>query len=167
MPLMSAVRGVLHHRMRAYYWPIAGGALLIVSAFLPWVFLGERGVGGIPDGSALWILALGVAAIALAVLSVITRKNSRHPLLVVGLVALGILFLAHQWMARAISEQAWARSQAVAIVDDVTPVDPPRTRIGSGIYVGLTGAGVLVLFGLTIVIRRAARVYTVPEEDDV
>jgi hypothetical protein len=153
--------------MRAYYLPIAGGGLLIVSSFLPWVFLGERGVGGLPDSAAIWILGLGLAAITLAVLSVITRKNSRHPLLVVGLAALGIMFIAHRWMTRVISEQAWARSQAVAIVDEVKPVDPPTTRLGSGIYAGLAGASVLVLFGLTIVVRRASRPYTVQEEDDV
>lgn len=153
--------------MRAYYWAIGGGALLIVSAFLPWVFLGETGVGGVPDSAALWILGLGLAAILLATLSVITRKNSRHPLLVVGLAALGILFIAHQWMARAISEQAWAKSQAIAIVDQTRAVDPPKTSLGSGIYVGLSGAVVLVLFGLTIVVRKASSAYTVPEEDDV
>ncbi|MBI1875386.1 MAG: hypothetical protein HYS05_16070 [Acidobacteria bacterium] len=164
---MRGVNGVLHHRMRAYYLPMAGGGLLIVSSFLPWVLLGGHGVGGLPDSAAIWILGLGLAAITLAVLSVITRKNSRHPLLVVGLAALGIMFIAHQWMTRAISEQAWARSQAVAIVDEVKAVDPPRTTIGSGIYVGLIGAGVLVLFGLTIVLRTASRPYTVVEDDDV
>ncbi len=167
MALMTAVDGVLRHRMRAYYWPIGGGALLIVAAFLPWVFLGEAGVGGVPDNAALWILGLGLAAIVLATLSVVTRKNSRHPLLVVGLAALGILFIAHQWMARAISEQAWARSQAVAIVDQTKAIDPPPTRLGSGIYVGLAGGAVLVLFGMTIVVRKASRPYRVQEEDDV
>ncbi|MBI4475874.1 MAG: hypothetical protein HY654_01805 [Acidobacteria bacterium] len=167
MGLMAGVRGVLHHRMRAYYVAIVGGSLLIVSAFLPWVFLGDAGAGGFPDGAALWILGLGFAAVTLAVLSVITRKNSRHPLLVVGLAALGIMFMAERWMARVISERAWARSQAVAIVDHTKAVDPPRTTLGSGLYVGLAGAAMLVLFGLTIVVRKASRPYSVPEDDDV
>src|SRR5688572_31381423 len=70
--------------MRAYYLPFVAGALLVVSAFLPWVVIGGVGVGGVPAASALWILALGVAAMILASLSVMTRKNSRHPLLLIG-----------------------------------------------------------------------------------
>lgn len=165
--LWQLVPALVCHRMRAYYVAIGGGVLLVTSAFLPWVRLGDHPVGGVPDGAAWWVLGFGLAAITLATLSVITRKNSRHPLLVVGLGALGIMLTAEHWMARAVAEQAWARSQAVAIVDDVQAVDPPETARAPGVYIGLAGAAVLVLFGLTIVIKRASVPYAQPEDDDV
>jgi hypothetical protein len=153
------------HRMRAYYVPFAAGALLVVSAFLPWVVHGGIGVGGVPSASALWILGLGLAAMTLASLSVVTRKNSRHPLLLVGLVALAIEFLAWQWMRRSLAEQAWATAQARAIVEGGSAVTPGATTVGAGIYLGVTAAIVIVLFGLTIVLKKAAQPYAAPEDD--
>jgi hypothetical protein len=153
------------HRMRAYYVPFAAGALLVVSAFLPWVVLGGIGVGGVPAASALWILALGVAAMILASLSVVTRKNSRHPLLLVGLVALAIEFLAWQWMQRSVAEQAWASAEAAAIVAGSRAAAVDHPSVGAGIYLGVAASVVIVLFGLTIVLKTAARPYAPPEDD--
>lgn len=153
--------------MRTYYVAMAAGAMLVVSAFLPWLFVGEAGVGGVPEMAAIWILGLGLLAMVLASLSIYTRKNSRHPLLIVGLSALGILFLAYQWMERSAREHAWARSQAIAIVDRVEAPPPPATAVGAGLYLGLGAAVVLVLFGLTIVVRRVSTPYAPPEDDDV
>ena len=79
--------------MRAYYFPAAAGVLLIISAFLPWMTVGDVPLGGIPDTAAWWVLGLGGLAVLLAGLSIWTRKNSRHPLLLVGLMAFAILFL--------------------------------------------------------------------------
>jgi len=153
------------HRMRAYYLPFVAGALLAASAFLPWVVHGGVGLGGVPSISALWILGLGLAAMTLAFLSVITRKNSRHPLLLVGLVALAIEFLAWQWMQRSVSEQAWASAQASAIVQGGTAREVAAPSMGSGLYLGLAAAAVIVLFGLTIVVKRVSRPYAAPEDD--
>ena len=153
------------HRMRAYYLPFVAGALLAVSAFLPWIVHGGVGLGGVPAGSALWILALGIAAMILAGLSVVTRKNSRHPLLLVGLVALAIEFLAWQWMQRAVAEQAWASAQASAIVAGGTAAAVGPPAIGAGLYLGIAAASVIVLFGLTIVVKQASRPYAPPEDD--
>jgi hypothetical protein len=153
------------HRMRAYYLPFAAGALLVVSAFLPWVTIGGAGVGGVPAASALWILALGIAAMVLAALSVITRRNSRHPLLVVGLVALAIEFLAWQWMQRSVAEQAWASAQAAAIVAGGRAAAVGVPSVGVGIYLGVAAARVIILFGLTIVFKQVARPYAPPEDD--
>jgi hypothetical protein len=152
--------------MRAYYLPAGAGAVLIVSAFLPWVVIGETPLGGVPDVAALWILGLGILAIVLASLSIVTRKNSRHPLLVVGLTALGIMFLAYKWMERSAAERAWAASQAVAIVDQVPAPIAPAMATGAGIYVGLVASVVLVLFGLTIVVKRVSKPYAEPDDDD-
>ena len=97
------------------------------------------------------------AAALLATLSLITRKNSRHPLLLIGLVALGIMFLSWRIMPRTISSRVLTRSQAVAIVDGA-PVGPvPPVGVGYGMYVGLGASLVLVAFGLTIVIKRVSR----------
>jgi hypothetical protein len=157
--------GFGRHRMRAYYLPFVAGALLAISAFLPWVRHGDVGVGGVPSASALWILGLGVVAMVLATLSVATRKNSRHPLLLVGLLALAIEFLGWQWMRRAVAEQAWASAQAAAIIAGAEAAAVPRTSIGAGLYLGIAAAVILVLFGLTIVVKRASRMYATPEDD--
>ncbi len=43
----------------------------------------------------------------------------------------------------------------------------PETAVGLGIYLGLIAATVLVLFGLTIVVKRVPSAYAVPEDDDI
>ena len=70
--------GIFRPGMRAYLIPLIAGAVLAVSAFLPWVVVGETSLRGVPDVAALWVLGLGVLAVVLATLSLITRKNSRH-----------------------------------------------------------------------------------------
>jgi len=163
----SAMRLVAGHRMRAYYIALVAGAMLVTSAFLPWLFLGEIAIGGVPDVAGFWVLGLGATAMLLASLSISTRKNSRHPLLVVGLVSLGILLLAYEWMKRTAIEQVWARSQALAIVEQTSAGQQPETAIGLGVYFGITGSIILVLFGLTIVVKRVSSPYAEPEDDDV
>ena len=153
--------------MRSYYIPVSAGALLVASAFLPWMHIGDTTLGGVPDTAALWILGLGALAVLLAGLSLWTRKNSRHPLLLVGLSAFAILFLGYQWMARTVRDAAWAQAQASAIVNDMPAGAAPPTAIGLGIYLGLVAATVLVLFGLTIVVKRVPRAYAVSEDDDI
>src|SRR5258708_13257905 len=92
--------------MRAYFVPLVAGVLLAASAFLPWVIVGNVSIAGVPDVEALWVAGLGALAAVLAVLSLITRRNSRHPLLIVGLFALGITFLSWRIMPRAAGERA-------------------------------------------------------------
>lgn len=156
---------IRHHRMRVYYLPFVAGALLAGSAFLPWIVHAGVGIGGVPSTAALWILALGLAAMLLAGLSVATRKNSRHPLLLVGLVALAIEFLGWQWMRRSVAEQAWASAQASAIIAGSRPPAVGETTIGAGLYVGILAATAIVLFGLTIIVKSAPRPYAPPEDD--
>src|SRR5436189_4851574 len=160
------VRDMLRPGMRGYLVPLAAGVGLTVSAFLPWVIIGEYSRRGVPDVWAIWIAGLGALAAVLATLSMITRKNSRHPLLVVGLMALGIMFLAWRIMPRLAGEAALTVSQAIAIVENTPAGAAPTALAGSGIYLGLIAAAVLVGFGMTIVIRRAAKPYIVPEPDD-
>ncbi len=152
--------------MRAYFVPLVAGMTLAASAFLPWVVVGETSVRGVPDVPALWVIGLGALAAVLATLSLITRRNSRHPLLVVGLASLGIMFLSWRIMPRSVGERALTVAQAFAIVENTPMGDAPTALAGSGIYLGLAASAVLVLFGLTVVIKRASRPYAVAEADD-
>ena len=157
---------MLRPGMRAYLIPFVAGLVLVMSAFLPWVIVGEVTLRGVPDTMALYIVGLGIVAAVLAALSMITRKNSRHPLLVIGLLALGIMFLSWRILPQTIERRARTVTQAQAIVEGRVPTEGPRAAIGSGIYVGLLSSMAIVGFGLTIVVRRAATVYAVADPDD-
>jgi hypothetical protein len=152
--------------MRGYYVPLAAGLVLIASTFLPWVIIGDTTLPGIPNVPALWIAGLGAIASVLATLSLITRKNSRHPLLVVGLIALGVMVLSWRILPRSVTDRAASLSQAAAIVDGGDAVPPPPALAGSGIYVGAVASAAIALFGLTIVVKRVARPYAVATRDD-
>lgn len=158
---------MLRPGMRAYLFPLVAGLALAISAFLPWIVVdGDIVLAGVPDTAALWIVGLGAAAAILATLSLITRRNSRHPLLLVGLIALGILFLSWRIMPRTVGSRALTRSQAVAIVDGTTAAAAPRVDVGYGLYLGLAASAVLVAFGLTIVVKRVSQPYQVAAADD-
>jgi hypothetical protein len=159
--------GIFRPGMRGYIIPLVAGIVLAASAFLPWVRVDEITIIGVPETTALWVLGLGLAAALLALLSLITRKNSRHPLLLVGLVALGLTFLAWRLMPRAVADRALMHSQAIAIVDDLPMEGAPSASAGIGIYLGLIASTVIVAFGLTIVFRRAVQPYVAPVDDDV
>ena len=152
--------------MRGYYVPLVAGLVLILSAFLPWVIIGDTTLLGVPNVPALWIVGLGAIALVLATLSIITRKNSRHPLLVVGLVALGIMVLSWRIFPRSVAERAASISQATAIVEGGDAPAIPNARVGVGIYVGIVASAAIALFGLTIVVKRVSRSYTVASRDD-
>ena len=128
--------------------------------------VGGVSIRGVPDVPALWVLGLGAIAAVLAMLSLITRRNSRHPLLIVGLFALGIMFLSWRIVPQTAGERALTISQAFAIVEDTPMGTAPHAAAGIGIYLGLIAASVLVLFGLTIVFKRVAQPYVVEEKDD-
>ena len=160
--------GIFRPGMRAYFVPLVAGIVLAASAFLPWVVVGDVSIAGVPDVEALWVAGLGALAAVLALLSLVTRKNSRHPLLIIGLFALGITFLSWRIMPRTAGERASTMAQAFAIVDDMPVVAAPVPVVGLGIYLGLAASCALVAFGLTIVVKRASTVYLVaPPDDDV
>ena len=161
-----SVGGVFRPGMRAYFIPFAAGIVLSVSAFLPWVIVNGEAIKGVPDVAGLWIAGLGAVAAVLAILSLITRKNSRHPLLLVGLVALGIMFLSWRILPRTAGERAQTISQAFAIVENTPMSGPPTSVVGFGIYIGLVASVGLVGFGLTIVVKRASTPYVVRSPDD-
>jgi hypothetical protein len=163
-----SIAGVFRPGMRGYFVPLTAGLVLAVSAFLPWVVVSGVSRANAPDAPGLWVAALGVLSAVLAALSLITRKNSRHPLLVLGLVALGIITLTWRIVPRLAGEEALTLSQALAIVDGVPVADiptVPMALVGTGLYVGGAAAATLVFFGLTIVVRRA-KPYVVADPDD-
>jgi hypothetical protein len=159
--------GIVHHGMRAYYLPVLCGIVLVWSAFLPWMSMGDRSLGGVPSVAGIWVLGLGLLTVVLGTLSIITRRNSRHPLLLVGLAAFAILLLGEKYLERSVSDQIWARAQAQSIVGGTSPVEIPVPAMGLGAYVGLGASFLIALFGLTIVIRQVAKPYAEPEDDDV
>ena len=120
-----------------------------------------------PTIAGFWVLGLGLVAVLLATLSVITRKNSRHPLLLVGLTALGVLVLSERVAERAVVDQAWAQAQAQAIVQGSEPGPLPEPALAAGAYLGLAAAGLITAFGLTIVVKQVSRPYAEPKDDDV
>ena len=154
---------MLQHSMRAYYLPMFAGLLLAGSAFMPWILIGDNAFGGVPSISGFWVLALAILVVVLALLSVITRKNSRHPLLVVGLAAFAIILLSEQWMQRAAVDEIWAQQQAIAIVQGE---EAQVTSIAGGGYLALVSSAIVILFGLTIVVRKVPSPYAVSENDD-
>ena len=166
MSLRSAAVAAAGHSMRAYYLAIAGGALLIVSVFLPWVYIGDVPIG-VPRMAMMWVLALGGLAVLLASASIATRRNSRHPLLLVGLVALGVHLFGQRVLMRAAEDRAWVDAQKSSIVYGLDARPPAETKTGAGIYLGAAASFIIVLFGLTIVVRRASRPYLPPVDDDI
>ena len=157
---------IFRRGMRAYFIPFTAGVVLAISAFLPWVIVSGVAMRGVPDVPGLWIAGLGGLAAVLAMLSLITRKNSRHPLLVIGLVALGIMFLSWRILPRTAGERALTISQAFAIVENTPAAAAPEAAVGSGIYIGLIASAIIVAFGLTIVIKRVQKPYTIVSPDD-
>jgi hypothetical protein len=152
--------------MRAYFIPLTAGVVLTASAFMPWVIVNDLSRSGVPEVPALWVAGLGALAAVLAMLSLITRKNSRHPLLVVGLTALAIMVLSWRILPRLAGERALTVAQALAIVDNTPVGAPPSAFTGSGIYVGIGASAIIALFGLTIVVKRVSQPYAVESADD-
>jgi len=152
--------------MRTYLVPLLAGLTLAASAFLPWVHVQGETLIGFPGTTALWVIGLGLLASLLALLSLITRRNSRHPLLVVGLVALGFTGLSWRIMPRTVAERAYTRSQAIAIVRGTPEAERPEAVAGMGLYLGMASSVLIAAFGLTIVIKRASTPYVVQDPND-
>jgi hypothetical protein len=161
-----SVRGMFRPGMRAYLVPLVAGLMLSLSAFLPWVHVGNVTLSGVPDSMAIWVVVLGALATVISILSLITRKNSRHPLLLIGLVSLGLMFLSWRLMPQVVAERALTRSQALAIVENTPLGVAPSAIVGIGIYLGLAASSALVGFGLTIVIKSASQPWAPVDPDD-
>jgi hypothetical protein len=49
--------------MRVYFNPPAAGLALTISAFLPWVIVGDAALKGVPDTPALCVEGLGIMSL--------------------------------------------------------------------------------------------------------
>jgi hypothetical protein len=152
--------------MRTYLVPLVAGLVLAASAFLPWITIDGESIAGFPGTTSLWVIGLGSVAALLATLSMITRRNSRHPLLIVGLVGLGITGLSWRIMPRSVEGRALTRSQAIAIVRGTEVRERPHAAAAAGLYVGMAASAAIAAFGLTIVIRRVSTPYVVADPND-
>jgi hypothetical protein len=128
---------------------LIGGAALATSPFLPWVRIGSVLMKGIPDPAALFVLALGLAALVVSVVSAISRRRAPYALLLIGLAALTTLAVVWRTGPAAVALRAQARAEAVALVDNV-PVQPvPAVSAAAGLYVGIAGALLVAVVGIS------------------
>lgn len=133
---------------RPYYVALVGSVALAVATFLPWLRLGDIGLAGIPDPAGLFVLALGGVGLLLSLVSILTRRDTRPGLVLVGLA--GLTTLAVVWLTgpATIADRAQARAEAVALVDNV-PIQPvPPVGVGFGLLLGIAGAATITAVGL-------------------
>lgn len=132
---------------RPYHLALVGCVALVAAAFLPWLRLGDLGLAGIPDPAGFFVLALGVLGLLLSLVSILTRRDTRPGLVLVGLA--GLTTLAVVWFTgpATIADRAQARAEAVALVDNV-PIQPvPPVGVGVGLVLGLAGAVTIAAAG--------------------
>ena len=137
--------------MRFSILSLIGSIAVAASAFLPWLRLGDVGLPGIPDPAGFFVLALGIFGLLLSGVAAFTRRDVRPWLVLVGLAGLTTLIVVWRTGPSTIADRALSRAEAVSIVDGV-PIQPvPPVRVGSGVFVGLAGAALIVAAG----VRRA------------
>ena len=133
---------------RDYAVSLAGCAVLGASAFLPWLRIGEVGLPGIPDPVGFFVLGLGVVGVLLSIVGIVSGRNTRQALVLVGLAGLTTLAVVWYNGAATIADRAQARAEAVAIVDNVPVLPVPAVRTAFGLLLGLTGAAAVAGVGL-------------------
>ena len=142
--------------MRAYYIPAAAGVLLVVSAFLPWMSVGDVTLGGVPDtGRAVdsrtrrsWPCFSPASASGRARIRGIRCCSSASSR------SRSCFSVTNGWRAT-VRDSAWAQAQARAIVDNVPAGAAPADQQSARASISESLAAiVLVGFGLTIVIKR-------------
>jgi hypothetical protein len=134
---------------RAYALSLAGGTALALSAFLPWLRLGDVGLAGIPDPAGFFVLGLGLLGIVLSVVGLRGRRETRQMLVLVGIAALTTLVVVWRTGPATITERAQVRAEAVALVDNVPAVPVPPAAVGIGLLMGLVSATAITVVGLT------------------
>lgn len=128
---------------RSHYLALVGSVALAAATFLPWLRLGEVGLAGIPDPAGFFVLALGVVGLLLSLVSILTRRDMRPGLVLVGLA--GLTTLAVVWLTgpATIADRAQARAEAVALVDNVPAQPVPPVGVGFGLIVGIAAAAAI------------------------
>ena len=132
---------------RPCYLALVGCVALVAATFLPWLRLGDIGLAGMPDAAGFFVLALGVLGLLLSLVSILTRRDTRPGLVLVGLA--GLTTLAVVWLTgpATIADRAQARAEAVALVDNVPMQPVPPVGVGVGLILGLAGAATIAAAG--------------------
>ena len=133
---------------RDYAVSLAGCVVLGASAFLPWLRIGDVGLPGIPDPVGFFVLGLGLVGVLISVVGVVSGRDTRQGLVLVGLA--GLTTLAVVWFngAATVADRAQARAEAVAIVDNVPVLPVPAVHTAFGLLLGLAGAASVAAVGL-------------------
>jgi len=134
---------------RDYLVSLTGCVVLGASAFLPWLRLGEVGLPGVPDPAGFFVLGLAVVGTLLSVVGIVSGRNTRQGLVLVGLAGLTTLAVVWYNGAATIADRAQARAEAVAIVDNVPIAPVPAVHTAVGLLIGLAGAASVAAVGLS------------------
>jgi hypothetical protein len=136
------VRGV-------YRVSLVGSAAMAVSAFLPWLRVGDVSLAGIPDPAGFFVVAVGVLGVVLSAAGLLSRRDPRYLLVLAGLAGVTTLGVVWRSGPATVAERAQARAEAISIVDNVPLQQVPPVRTGTGLFVGLAGAIAVTGVGLT------------------
>lgn len=139
---------------RPYILALIASGALAAAAFLPWLRLGEIGLPGIPDPAGFFVLGLSGVGLLLSLAGILTRRHTRHVLVLVGLAGLTTLVVVWVTGPSTIADRAQARAEALALVDNVAVQPVPPVRIGAGLVLGLAASAAIAAVGLTGVRSR-------------
>lgn len=131
-----------------------GSATLAGSAFLPWLWLDDVRIAGVPDPAGFFVTAVGAVGFVLALFGLVRRRNTGQLLFLAGLA--GVTTLAIVWIngPATVSERAEIHAQAVALVDNVALQPPPPVTVGIGLSIGVAAAIVTMVAGLAVAARQ-------------
>jgi hypothetical protein len=138
----------------AYALSLIASAALVSSAFLPWLWLGDVRIAGIPDPAGYFVAASGLVGLILGALGLAARRYTGPGLFLVGLA--GATTLALVWITgpSTISERAEQHAQAVALVDNVAVQPPPPVTVGAGLIAGMAAACLTMAAGLAAAVQQ-------------
>jgi len=132
----------------AFSLGLLASAVLLVSAFLPWLHLGDVGLAGVPDPAGYFVAVTGAVGLLLSGVGLTARRDTRQLLGLAGLA--GVTTLLAVWLTgpATVASRALAHAEALALVDHVAMQPPPPVRVGVGLLVGLAASAGLVVVGV-------------------
>jgi hypothetical protein len=134
---------------RLYIVALIASAALGAASFLPWLRIADIGLAGVPDPAGYFVLGLSGVGLMLALGGILTPRNPRHGLVLVGLAGLTTLVVVWLTGPSTIADRAQARAEALALVDNVAVQPVPPVTIGAGLVLGLVASAAIAAVGLT------------------